>query len=117
MIHLWERGASDVKAVHLAITRIRGNTLNTVQSTMERLYRKGLLSREKVSHAYVYTPSLSREAFGAQVIQDVLRDVLGGTLAPVLAAFVDLTAKTGDAELARLERLIAARRVQGGLKR
>lgn len=114
MAHLWAAGPADVKSVHMAIKRIRRNTLNTVQSTMERLYRKGLLAREKVSHAYVYTPCLSREAFGAQVIHDVVRDVLGGTLAPVLAAFVDLTAKTGEAELTRLERLIAARRAQGG---
>ena len=114
MTHLWEHGAADVKAVHLAITRARRITPNTVQSAMERLYRKGHLAREKVSHAYVYTPRLSREAFGAQIMGDVVRDMLGGTLAPVLAAFVDLTARTGDAELARLERLVAARRAQAG---
>jgi predicted transcriptional regulator len=48
---LWSAGPEDVKAVHQAVGARRGITLNTVQSTMERLYRKGLLARDKVSHA------------------------------------------------------------------
>ncbi len=107
---LWTNGPADAKALYRTIGRPRRITLNTVQSTVERLYRKGLLARDKVSHAYVYAPRLTREAFGAQVMHGLVRDLLGGTLEPVLAAFVDLTARTGDDELARLERLVAARR-------
>jgi predicted transcriptional regulator len=115
MTHLWDGGgAADVKAVYEAIGRARRITLNTVQSTMERLFRKGLLGREKVSHAYVYAPRVSRAEFGARLMHDVAREVFGGTVEPLLAAFVDLTARTGEADLARLERLIAARRGAGG---
>lgn len=110
MDRLWGHGPSDVKALHQAVGQPRRITHNTVQSTVERLFRKGLLTREKVSHAYVYAPALSREEFGAQVMHGVVRDLLGGTLETVLAAFVDLTARTGDEELARLERLVSARR-------
>jgi predicted transcriptional regulator len=66
-----------------------------------------------VSHAYIYTPRLTREEFGAQIMHELVRDLLGGTLEPVLAAFVDLTARTGGDELARLERLVAACRGRG----
>ena len=88
-----------------------------MQSTVERLYRKGLLEREKVSHAYVYTPRVSREEYGAAVMHDVVRDLLGGKLEPVLAAFVDLTARVGPAELTRLERLVSERRDRGEEKK
>lgn len=110
MTRLWEDGEADVKALFKAIGRPRRITLNTVQSTVERLYRKGLLDREKISHAYVYRPRISREEFGAEVMHGVVRDLLGGDLEPVLAAFVDLTARVGKDELSRLERLVSERR-------
>ncbi len=111
MAHLWSAGPLDVKACHLAIGTRRRITLNTVQSTMERLFRKGLLRRDKVSHAYVYEAVLSREEFGTQLARDVVAAAVGSA-APIslLAAFVDLAERTGDEGLARLERLIADRR-------
>ena len=111
MDHLWATGAQDVKACHLAIGRRRRITLNTVQSTMERLWRKGLLRREKVSHAYVYEPALSREAYGARLAREVVAAVVGQDApAAVLAAFVDVAERAGDEGLARMEALIAAKR-------
>lgn len=111
MDHLWSTGPQDVKACHQSIGRRRRITLNTVQSTMERLSRKGLLRRAKVSHAYVYEPVLTREAYCARLAQDVIASVVGAE-APVtvLAAFVDLVERAGEESLARMERLIAAKR-------
>jgi predicted transcriptional regulator len=114
MSRLWDDGPADVKALHRTVGRRRSITLNTVQSAVERLYRKGLLEREKVSHAYLYSPLISRTEFGARVMHHVVRDLLGGDLEPVLAAFVDLTARTGQEELSQLERLVAARRRERG---
>jgi predicted transcriptional regulator len=108
--HLWTKGPADVKAVHRTLGSRRGITLNTVQSTMERLFRKGLLAREKVSHAYVYSPSHTREELGALVVEDVVARLLKGEAVPVLQAFVDLSARTDEANLDRLEQLIAERR-------
>jgi predicted transcriptional regulator len=114
MDRLWKAGPSDAKAVHRAIGKARQITLNTVQSTLERLHRKGLLGREKVSHAYVYTAQLSRAEFGARAMEQFVRDLHGGKLESVLAAFVDLTARTGSEELSKLERLVAERRAERG---
>lgn len=111
--HVWASGPCDVKAVHRALGAPRGITLNTVQSAMERLFRKGLLTREKVSHAYVYSPRQSREEHGAQVVQDVVSRLLDGEAIPVLQAFVDVAARSDAANLDRLERLIAERKRRG----
>ncbi len=111
MDRLWSGGPQDVKACHLAIGRSRRITHNTVQSTMERLFRKGLLRRDKVSHAYVYAPVLSREEYGAQLARDVVAAAVGSAApASLLTAFVDLAERTGEEGLARLEQLIADRR-------
>jgi predicted transcriptional regulator len=113
MARLWDTGRSDVKQLFDAVGRPRRITLNTVQSTVERLYRKGLLAREKSGHAYLYEPRVSRAEYGAQLMHGVVRDLLGGNLEPLLAAFVDLTARVGDEELERLEQLVNDRRERG----
>ena len=111
MGHVWAAGPVDVKACHAAVGERRRITHNTIQSTMERLFRKGLLRREKVSHAFVYEAAVSREVYGARVAEHVVSAVVGRDApATVLAAFVDLADRAGEEQLARLERLVAERR-------
>jgi predicted transcriptional regulator len=114
---LWSRGPADVKQVHRAIGAAREITSNTVQSTLERLFRKDLLRREKVSHAFVYAPAVTREELGAELVQDVVHNVLGGDSGSMISAFVDLTARSGEDALARLERSVAERRARDAERR
>jgi predicted transcriptional regulator len=107
--HVWDVGQADVKAAHQAIGTRRGITLNTVQSTMERLWRKGLLDRIKESHAYVYSARVTREELGGRIIRDVVSGILAGSTEPMLSAFVDLAARAGEEDLRRLEELVAKR--------
>ena len=110
---LWGQGGRDAKSVHGEIGLCRGISLNTVQSTLERLFRKGLLQREKVSHAYLYTPAMERKELMERLIGDVVETFSDGRPEPMLAAFVDLAARVDEENLARLERLLAERRAQG----
>ena len=107
---LWETGESDAKSVHTKLGRRRGITLNTVQSAMKRLHEKGLLKRAKVSHAFVYSPALSREAFHREAVGDVVAALLHGEADAMVAAFVGVAERAGDETLAQLEALIADRR-------
>jgi predicted transcriptional regulator len=111
---IWADGPSDVKRMYAAIGKRRRITLNTVQSTMERLWRKGLLDREKVSHAYVYSARHTRAELCARMVEQVVGDVLQGEPATLLSAFVDLAARADRGNLDRLEALIAKRRRGGG---
>lgn len=112
--HLWSQGPTDVKGVHRALGIVRGIKLNTVQSTMERLFRKDLLARDKVSHAYVYRAKLTREQLSTEVIGQVVEQLSQGQPNVMLSAFVSLAEREGDEALAQLEALIAERRRQGG---
>ncbi|MCA9663890.1 MAG: BlaI/MecI/CopY family transcriptional regulator [Myxococcales bacterium] len=107
--HLWDAGSGDVKSVHAAL-RARRITPNTIQSTLRRLFDKGLLERVKVSHAYVYSPRLDRRDFHRRVLEEAVGEVLSGEADVALAAFVDLVADTDEEHLRRLEELIAAKR-------
>ena len=107
--HLWSEGPGDAKAVHGIVGRPRQITLNTIQSTLKRLRDKGLLLREKVSHAYVYAPRISREAFQQGVLHEIIDLVMDGEPAAMLSAFVGLTERAGPEHLQRLERLVEER--------
>lgn len=115
MEYLWSTGPADAKAVHRAIGRERGITLNTVQSTLKRLQEKGILDRHKVSHAYIYEPRFDRQAFGREVLGDVIGELMGGmngrsgNTDAVISAFVDLTERAGEDQLERLEALVSER--------
>ena len=111
--HLWRIGEADVTATHKAVGARRGISANTVGSTLERLYRKGLLARRKVSHAYYYAPTLDRDAFIARRAIDAAGGVRSLANAGVLAAFVDLVGDADEAALVRLERLLARKRARG----
>ena len=109
---LWRQGPLDAKATHRIVGTRRGISLNTVQSTLERLFRKQLLGRNKVSHAYVYAPAIQREELMERLIEEVVETFSNGRSESMLMAFVDLAAKDEDENLSRLERLIAERRAQ-----
>jgi predicted transcriptional regulator len=109
MNYVWRSGQGEAKAVHAALGAPRGITVNTIQSTLKRLYEKGLLARHKVSHAYLYEPRVSREAFHQGLIGKLVGQMVNGQTDALVAAFVDLTERAGVDQLQRLEALVAER--------
>lgn len=106
---LWTHGSSDVKQVFARLGDSLSIVHNTVQSTMDRLYRKGYLEREKIRHAYVYAACRTREDVLQLAVSDVFERLGGERPAPALSAFVDWTAQEGEETLRELERLVAQR--------
>jgi predicted transcriptional regulator len=111
MEYLWAGGDGEAKAVHKALGARRGITVNTIQSTLKRLYEKALLQRDKVSHAHVYRPRLSREEFQRGLLDQLVTQLMRGEASAMVSAFVDLTERAGPEHLARLEALVAERRL------
>lgn len=110
MNHLWKSGEGEAKSVHKALGQRRGITLNTIQSTLKRLFEKELLDRVKVSHAHVYRPRLNRVEYH----QGLLGELVGGMMRQqgdaLVSAFLDLTERAGPEHLDRLEAMVAERR-------
>lgn len=111
MDYLWAGGDGEAKAVHQALGERRGITVNTIQSTLKRLYEKALLARDKVSHAHVYRPRISREDFQRGLLDQLVTELMRGEASAMVSAFVDLTERAGPEHLARLEAMVAERRL------
>jgi len=56
---LWSRGQSNVRDVIPLLNRPLAYT--TVMTTLDRLFKKGLLDRHKSDRAFVYSPCFSRQ--------------------------------------------------------
>lgn len=110
MNHLWSGGDGEAKDVHAALGKKRGITLNTVQSTLKRLFEKGLLARDKVSHAHVYRARITRADFHRDLLNELVGDLMHQGADSLVSAFVDLADRAGPSTLARLEKLVTARR-------
>ncbi|MSQ81411.1 MAG: BlaI/MecI/CopY family transcriptional regulator [Myxococcales bacterium] len=114
MNNLWAVGSGEPKAVHAAVGEPRGITLNTIQSTLKRLFEKGLLARDKVSHAHIYRPAVTADQFQRGLLGELVDTMLTHQAEAVMSAFVDLAERAGPEQLARLELLVAARRKKNG---
>ncbi len=112
--HLWRVGEADVQETHRAVGAARKISVNTVGSALERLYKKELVGRKKVSHAYRYHPTMAEAELRAARVLAAVGGIRGLSREGILAAFVDLVGESDDHALDNLETLIAERRAQGG---
>ena len=110
--YLWASPHSDVKQVHAALSNQRESSLNTVQSALERLFKKGLLTRDKKGHAYLYQAKINREHLIAKLIDSVAGDFVGKGESSLVAAFSSVSSELDEAQLAQLEQLIDLQRQQ-----
>jgi len=68
---LWELGRASVQQVSQSLST--GLAYTTVMTTLDRLFRKGLLSREKKNRAFIYSALLSSRDVEGRRAADLIR--------------------------------------------
>ncbi len=106
---LWAQPRQTVTEVERRLLESRAIAHTTVLTTLDRLHRKGYLTRNKRGKAFVYAPRLSRDEFERGMAEEVLGSLLGDFSGPALSAFVDLVGEDSIA-LERLEVIIREKR-------
>ncbi len=66
----------------------RSLSLSTLQSTLERLYRKRLLCRQKQGRFYTYRAAISRSQMISSLLSDIADNVGDGDLGSMVSGFV-----------------------------
>ena len=88
-------------------------TNTTVRTLLRILGEKGHVRVERDGKAYVYRPSTDRDEAGASMMSHVVRTFFGGSPARAMAALLGRDGdQLTDAQLRRLEKLIAETRGQ-----
>jgi predicted transcriptional regulator len=108
---LWANGESNVRAVADHLERPLAYT--TVMTTLDRLYKKGLLERRKAERAFLYSPKLSRDEFTRARAGDLVAGFLAGpgpSRELLVSCFLDAVGQHNDEVLGELEEKIRERR-------
>jgi predicted transcriptional regulator len=108
---VWSRGESNVREVVERMERPLAYT--TVMTTLDRLFKKGLLDRRKQDRAFIYSPRLSRGEWE----QKLAGHLVAGLLADprhsselLISCLVNAMGQQDEALLGELERKIRLKR-------
>jgi predicted transcriptional regulator len=108
---LWKRGESSVRDV---VERLEASlAYTTVMTTLDRLFKKGLLDRRKWERAFLYWPRLSRSDWERKVAGEWVAGFLSGpqpSREVLLSCLVDAVGHYDEALLDELEKRIRSKR-------
>ena len=79
---LWQRGNATVR--ELVDGACQGLAYTTVMTTLDRLFKKNLLSREAEGRAFRYTPRFTREELHREVAGEAFRQLMDASPASSL---------------------------------
>ena len=108
---VWTGGDFSVRDVQSALGRPVAYT--TVMTTLDRLFKKGLVRRRREGRAFVYAAALERHEIEATMTAGLLDGVLSsgpGAARPFLSNLVDAVGDSNDGLLDELERLVRDKR-------
>jgi predicted transcriptional regulator len=108
---VWSRGDSNVHDVVRGLERPLAYT--TVMTTLDRLYKKGLLERRKEERAFVYSPRISRAEWERRRAGELVAGFLAGPATSgelLVSCFVEAVGDRNEALLDELERTIRKKR-------
>ncbi|HLW99488.1 MAG TPA: BlaI/MecI/CopY family transcriptional regulator [Candidatus Acidoferrales bacterium] len=108
---LWARGESSVREVIQKLERPLAYT--TVMTTLDRLFKKGLLTRHKSDRAFVYSPRFSRSEYDRARANSLVAGFLygpGSGRELLLSSFLDAVGQHDREFLADLEKKIRGER-------
>ncbi len=112
---LWQRGESAVRDIVEMLNKGDDppRAYTTAMTTLDRLYKKGILGRNKVDRAFVYSPLLSKEEFERRRAQSLISGLLQDSSVSnglLISCLVDAVDRHEPGMLDELEEQIKKRR-------
>jgi BlaI family penicillinase repressor len=76
---LWSLNEGNVKDVQQIVAQSRPLAYTTIMTVLDRLVRKGKITRRKVGRAFVYYPQASRDSMRRAAIRELLEGFFDGS--------------------------------------
>jgi BlaI family penicillinase repressor len=108
---LWTLQEGNVKDVQKIVTETRPLAYTTIMTVLERLLRKGKLTRRKIGRAFIYTPTAGREEMRKTAIRELLESFFDGSEEELLRFLgrspeKSAAAAAGECEAARIDTVL-----------
>jgi BlaI family penicillinase repressor len=85
---LWALGEANVHDVRQQLAPARPLAYTTVLTVLDRLARKGIVSRRKLGRSFLYTPQVSRDTLRRRAVEQLLENFFSRS-AEDLRAYLD----------------------------
>lgn len=92
-----------------------GQARTTVLTMMERLTKKGFLTRKKIDNVFHYSPKQSAASVLREMVGDFVHGVLGGSILP-LTAYLTEEKKLSAEQVSELKKLVEQLEEDGSKK-
>jgi len=81
---LWSIQEGNVKDVREIVARSRPLAYTTIMTVLDRLVRKGKITRRKVGRAFVYAPQATRDSLRRAALRELLDGFFDGSEAQLM---------------------------------
>ncbi|MGD0773038.1 MAG: BlaI/MecI/CopY family transcriptional regulator [Candidatus Solibacter sp.] len=81
---LWSLEEGNVRAVQQVVALSRPLAYTTIMTVLDRLVRKGKLTRRKVGRAFVYSPNASRDSMRRAAVRELVDGYFDGSEAELV---------------------------------
>jgi BlaI family transcriptional regulator, penicillinase repressor len=102
---LWAKKEATIRDIHGELTKKRDLAYTTVATMLSRLREKGYVEAEEENFKYIFRPLLPKENVMRRKIEDFVKGVLSGNLAP-LAAYLREGRNLSPEEVEVLEKIV-----------
>jgi predicted transcriptional regulator len=87
---LWERESATAREIRTQLyPKGTSSDHGTIQSLLQRLERKGFISRDRSEFAHVFRPRVGRQAYAGQQLEALADKLTDGSLVPFVLHLVE----------------------------
>jgi BlaI family transcriptional regulator, penicillinase repressor len=109
MQEVWSRNEATVTEVWQAVSSKRTVARNTILTMMDRLERKGWLSKRAVANAHLYKATVTQKKTLGQVVRDLTKSTFEGAAGQMIVAMLESSELTAE-ELDSIAAIIEAKK-------
>ncbi len=110
---VWQYAPISTNEITDRLLQITSWSPKTIQTLIKRLATKGVLTYEKQSRMFVYTPVVKEREYLRQKSLSFLKQYYGGDITSMLSAYIE-NGRLTDTEIAALQTLLSKKSDKGG---
>ena len=110
--YLWKNGEATGRQIFDAVSMKRKNAYHTILTVLNRMVKKGLLSKKKKAGVFHFSAALSREEFELLACQQAIKSALSISHSNAISAIVNLLSQDDPELIDELECVIEQKRRQ-----